>query len=119
MPKRTKQSPSSSTAETSVASETPVHQLHEASVSASSLIVYMAMAKAMGDYYTQIIPLLKHADKYVVNQVNDAYKRLYITYGAAFESEVIAYTASELMAIMNEMSSDITKLLENDAEGEA
>lgn len=119
MPKRTKQNQTDSTAETSVDSGTSAPKLQAANLSASNLIVYMALAKTMRDMYQEVGPSLYQTDKYVMNQINERFNRMFTFYKDAFEAPIVSDLSDAMAEVMKEFVNDVNNILSNDAEGKA
>lgn len=119
MPKRTKQNQTDSTAETSVDSGTSAPKLQAANLSASNLIVYMALAKTMRDMYQEVGPSLYQTDKYVMNQINERFNRMFTFYKDAFEAPIVSDLSDAMAEVMKEFVKDVNNILSNDAESKA
>lgn len=119
MPKRTKQNQTDSTAETSVDSGTSAPKLQAANLSASNLIVYMALAKTMRDMYQEVGPSLYQTDKYVMNQINERFNRMFTFYKDAFEAPIVSDLSDAMAEVMKEFVNDVNNILSTDAEGKA
>ena len=119
MPKRTKQNQTDSTAETSVDSGTNAPKLQAANLSASNLIVYMALAKTMRDMYQEVAPSLYQTDKYVMNQINERFNRMFTFYKDAFDAPIVAELSNAMAEVMKEFVGDVNNILTENAESKA
>lgn len=100
-------------------SGTSAPKLQAANLSASNLIVYMALAKTMRDMYQEVGPSLYQTDKYVMNQINERFNRMFTFYKDAFEAPIVSDLSDAMAEVMKEFVNDVNNILSNDAEGKA
>ena len=100
-------------------SGTSAPKLQAANLSASNLIVYMALAKTMRDMYQEVGPSLYQTDKYVMNQINERFNRMFTFYKDAFEAPIVSDLSDAMAEVMKEFVKDVNNILSTDAEGKA
>lgn len=100
-------------------SGTSAPKLQAANLSASNLIVYMAIAKTMRDMYQEVGPSLYQTDKYVMNQINERFNRMFTFYKDAFEAPIVSDLSDAMAEVMKEFVNDVNNILSNDAESKA
>ncbi len=100
-------------------SGTNAPKLQAANLSASNLIVYMALAKTMRDMYQEVAPSLYQTDKYVMNQINERFNRMFTFYKDAFEAPIVAELSNAMAEVMKEFVGDVNNILTENAESKA
>ena len=69
--------------------------------------------------YQEVGPSLYQTDKYVMNQINERFNRMFTFYKDAFEAPIVSDLSDAMAEVMKEFVKDVNNILSNDAEGKA
>lgn len=69
--------------------------------------------------YQEVGPSLYQTDKYVMNQINERFNRMFTFYKDAFEAPIVSDLSDAMAEVMKEFVNDVNNILSNDAEGKA
>lgn len=73
----------------------------------------------MRDMYQEVGPSLYQTDKYVMNQINERFNRMFTFYKDAFEAPIVSDLSDAMAEVMKEFVNDVNNILSNDAESKA
>lgn len=69
--------------------------------------------------YQEVGPSLYQTDKYVMNQINERFNRMFTFYKDAFEAPIVSDLSDAMAEVMKEFVNDVNNILSNDAESKA
>lgn len=69
--------------------------------------------------YQEVGPSLYQTDKYVMNQINERFNRMFTFYKDAFEAPIVSDLSDAMAEVMKEFVKDVNNILSTDAEGKA
>ena len=69
--------------------------------------------------YQEVGPSLYQTDKYVMNQINERFNRMFTFYKDAFEAPLVDELSKVMAEVMKEFVGDVNNILTENAESKA
>ena len=69
--------------------------------------------------YQEVAPSLYQTDKYVMNQINERFNRMFTFYKDAFEAPLVDELSKVMAEVMKEFVGDVNNILTENAESKA